>query len=265
VSFDLLVLSPHADDAAFAASGRIARAARSGQKVALLTVCRSESWRAFGEGGVRAVEDLVWCESLGLHLLPPFLDDAPLRDRRYRTGRRLTEWIERDHDEVVKLVDYLTTIDAKTILAPLGVGEHVDHQIVHWAARSRPQHNVEYYEDMPYSAMAGHVEARLANLGHAVTERPPVRAGMRAWAATPLIAKLPALARPFVSWTLARSLRRRFTPAPLTLASRHEPIDRADRLAAIACYPTQWPLFYASLEDWSAQLTDYERVWTISE
>lgn len=51
--------------------------------------------------------------------------------------------------------------------APLGVGRHVDHQIVTSAADRLVQHgaNVKFYEDFPYVLQAGALEARLQELG----------------------------------------------------------------------------------------------------
>jgi LmbE family N-acetylglucosaminyl deacetylase len=48
------------------------------------------------------------------------------------------------------------------VFAPLGVGNHVDHQLVFWAARSLPpRYGVLFYEDYPYAAKEGALQARL--------------------------------------------------------------------------------------------------------
>jgi len=51
--------------------------------------------------------------------------------------------------------------------APLGIGRHVDHQIVASAADRLIQRggNVKFYEDFPYVLQAGALEARLQELG----------------------------------------------------------------------------------------------------
>jgi len=48
------------------------------------------------------------------------------------------------------------------VFAPLGVGNHVDHQLVRLAARSLgPRYGVLYYEDYPYATTEGALKARL--------------------------------------------------------------------------------------------------------
>src|SRR5262249_26817718 len=49
--------------------------------------------------------------------------------------------------------------------APLGIGGHVDHQLVHRAAvRGIEPHRVGFYEDFPYAAEPGAVDGRLAEV-----------------------------------------------------------------------------------------------------
>ncbi len=53
------------------------------------------------------------------------------------------------------------------VYAPLGVGRHVDHQIVHASARQLLQvgYRVAFYEDYPYAERPGAVESTLAVAG----------------------------------------------------------------------------------------------------
>jgi LmbE family N-acetylglucosaminyl deacetylase len=51
------------------------------------------------------------------------------------------------------------------VFAPLGVGKHVDHQLVFHAARTLPpRYGVLYYEDYPYAGRPGALETRLMQL-----------------------------------------------------------------------------------------------------
>jgi LmbE family N-acetylglucosaminyl deacetylase len=51
------------------------------------------------------------------------------------------------------------------VFAPLGVGNHVDHQLLFWAARRLgPRYGVLFYEDYPYAAKPGALHSRLASL-----------------------------------------------------------------------------------------------------
>jgi LmbE family N-acetylglucosaminyl deacetylase len=52
------------------------------------------------------------------------------------------------------------------MFAPLGVGHHVDHQLVFRATRRLgPRFGVLYYEDYPYAAKPGELDRRLQELG----------------------------------------------------------------------------------------------------
>jgi LmbE family N-acetylglucosaminyl deacetylase len=64
-----------------------------------------------------------------------------------------------------RLAGLIILADQLTIYAPLGVGRHVDHQIVHMAARrllSLGYHRLAFYEDYPYAERPGATEAALA-------------------------------------------------------------------------------------------------------
>src|SRR5215213_9032512 len=60
------------------------------------------------------------------------------------------------------------------IYAPLGVGKHVDHQIVHLAARelARRGWDVWFYEDIPYALKPMALDARLAEVRSATRLEP---------------------------------------------------------------------------------------------
>jgi LmbE family N-acetylglucosaminyl deacetylase len=65
--------------------------------------------------------------------------------------------------------------DAVRIYAPLGVGKHVDHQIVHLAAQELAARgwDVWFYEDIPYALKPMALDARLTEIG-ATTRLEPV-------------------------------------------------------------------------------------------
>jgi LmbE family N-acetylglucosaminyl deacetylase len=68
--------------------------------------------------------------------------------------------------------------DATTrIFAPLGVGKHVDHQIVHLAGQELAGRgwDVWFYEDIPYALKPMALDARLAEIGAATRLEPVAR------------------------------------------------------------------------------------------
>jgi LmbE family N-acetylglucosaminyl deacetylase len=65
---------------------------------------------------------------------------------------------------VGRLVELLPETDGQMLYSPLGVGCHVDHQVVHAAGRElqRRGYQVAFYEDYPYAEEPGAVEVALA-------------------------------------------------------------------------------------------------------
>jgi hypothetical protein len=182
-------------------------------------------------------------------------------------------------------------------VAPHAVGHHVDHQIAHAAARAVEGAELTFYEDTPYVLTRYQLGRRLARLGLGVdvldatlargTVKAELRAAARAWLDAPMIQAMvgPRLRKVAVATILPPELLRwpRRSRAP---TGRAEPLlvdggalaldARAFaelKLQAVACYPSQWRLFYPSLADWRAALEAYaaqmgragvvERAWRV--
>ena len=163
----------------------------------------------------------------------------------------------------------------RRVVAPLGVGHHVDHQVAHAAARRLRGAEVLYYEDAPYVLTPYQLGRRLDRLGLAVPGDPTVQRGSlfaelsaagRAWLAAPLLRELArpphhllALAAILFQTELLHWPRHlqhpqaRAEPDLVENCARH-------KLDAIACYPSQWRLFFPSLTAWGAALEGYTRI-----
>lgn len=161
----VVAVSPHLDDAVLSVGGTLARLAREGERVVVLTV--------FSEGdasyAARRAEDVEACASLGLIAQHLGLADAPYRRDLPRTFEALVhgplEPSDADALAVSRaLVAALAPHRPRLVLWPLGVGEHVDHRIVHGASAAfgRPS---ALYEDRPYANVRHAVAARLFRLG----------------------------------------------------------------------------------------------------
>src|SRR5688572_13756646 len=133
---------------------------------------------------MRREEERAALRLLGLE--PVWLDfqDAPYRtedDRRRAIGKhlytsdeelfgRVAEWEKRElapriAAEVRRVARETGIRGPVRVFAPLGVGNHVDHQLVFHAARTlTPRYGVLFYEDYPYSGRPGALEARLIQL-----------------------------------------------------------------------------------------------------
>jgi LmbE family N-acetylglucosaminyl deacetylase len=175
----LIVLSPHLDDAALSCGARIAHAVDAGRPAVVATFFTQDEprvppsrlaadlrrWWKLPSGEVMRIrrdEDLEACRRLGAEPLHLDLPEAPYRtDARGKilypelealfgevAGDDLP-WRERIAGTIAELAAGAGT-DAE-ILAPLGVGGHVDHQLVRGAAE-RTGRELAYYEEFPYVA-----------------------------------------------------------------------------------------------------------------
>ena len=176
-------LSPHLDDAVLSCGGTLFQQARQGETIAVVTIFAGspspgrrstfaeelhQRWQEATPGidlsdppAVRRQEDFQALHHLSAAILPAHL---PFSDCVYRTniqGETLYNNREQifgevsDDDPAVSLLETAGPPPPDSIVyAPLGVGHHVDHQIVHQWVRGweLPSTRVRYYEDYPYAA-----------------------------------------------------------------------------------------------------------------
>ena len=267
-------LAPHADDVALACAGHVASDVAQGRAVTLVTVFLSG--RA---AEVRRAEDERAAAALGCRYLCLSLFDAA--DRPEVQGRLgVFTPFGPAHlgitSEVVARLRWHIQAPA-ALCAPLAVGGHIDHRIVHEAARALAyelQLPLTYYEDQPYSLAAYALGRRLAALEAALpaglsgTERASVGRERRGYSdlfrALPILQSLPPGVRWLGGYLMARAALRadRGGQRP-GLAPRLQPqlreitAYRPVRVAVIVAYASQWPLFAASPEALEARLHRY--------
>ncbi|HEX8954249.1 MAG TPA: hypothetical protein VF945_20485 [Polyangia bacterium] len=283
-SGEALYVSPHADDVAFSVAAQLAREVAGGGRATLLTLFEPPEPE-------RRAEDEAFARAFAVELLRGEWPDAIVRRRRYRSPAQLFAPLRADEAPLVEAVRAAlqARVDGgcRRVVAPLGVGGHVDHQIAHAACRALVGAEVRYYEDTPYVLTPFQLPRRLARLGaradgvstdgvstdgarDATLERGTVRAELGAaassWLSAPLIQervgprlrKLAVAAILTPEWTRwpsrSRAAARRFSPS---LVAGDE-VARV-KLDAIAAYPTQWRLFYRALDDWRVALERYAR------
>jgi len=173
-ALDLVVLSPHLDDAVLSCGGRLAATAAAGGRARVVTVFAGDDpekpanpladelrgiW-GFEPGRVvssRRAEDVEACRRLAVEA-----EHWPLPEAIYRTGARnapLYPTLQslygnpspEDEATTARIGASLRELPAaRLMLAPLGVGGHVDHQLVRAAAEASGL-ELAFYEEFPYS------------------------------------------------------------------------------------------------------------------
>ena len=183
-----LFLSPHLDDVAFSCGGWAFDLVSRGVLVSILTMTAGNPRAPFSPfaqslhsewqlgdtvAAIRRQEDVRACEILGgdrVHW--SYLDciyrlDLSGGDPLYPNADAIFGSVA-DGDSPL-LDDLAGRLDREwggvgKVVAPLGVGNHVDHQILRRAAERAFGGRVEYYEDYPYAEDPVAVEAALARL-----------------------------------------------------------------------------------------------------
>lgn len=194
-----IYLSPHLDDAVLSCGGAIHRHAAAGDPVLVITFLTGEA-ASHGVAGplssfallqhsywgdpphpmaLRRAEDVA-----ALTLLKADWYHVGYLDAVYRAdadGRWLYPDLETllgpaqpgdrlasaQADLIAQVLGFTRHAVEPVIYAPLGVGRHVDHQIVHAAALQLVGRGcrVAFYEDYPYAARPGASEAALVTAG----------------------------------------------------------------------------------------------------
>jgi LmbE family N-acetylglucosaminyl deacetylase len=187
----VVYLSPHLDDAVLSCGGAIRRRVAQGEAVQVITLITEDvardtplspfarklhrDWGGHSRPfGLRRAEDLAALTFLGARALHLDYLDAIYRtgadgNWMYTDGGLLFGQVRADDPLAGEGGERLAAALAELlpsavspgtlegICAPLGVGRHVDHQIVHAAARVLLSwgYPVAFYEDYPYAGKAG--------------------------------------------------------------------------------------------------------------
>lgn len=187
-----IYLSPHLDDAVFSAGGLLHKQAQAGARVVVVTVCTGnppsgplsvfaqeihERWAGTGEGepnlpaapaevvALRRQEDLDALSDLGIEAVHLDVPDCIYRVNpstsypMYTTEAALFGPLHPSEGSLVrrvagKLTTLLRGFGRHHLYVPLGIGQHVDHQLTRKAAESMGS-IFAYYEDLPYVIREG--------------------------------------------------------------------------------------------------------------
>ncbi len=182
--YNAIYLAPHLDDAAFSCGGQIYTRTRQGERVLVVTITAGDPpaaplselaqlhhdrWQLVAHAvQQRREEDIAACAVMGADYRHWSLPDCIYR-RHPQTDEPLYTTLhhifgpvpEAEGVLVAELAEKMADLpDAAAIFAPLGVGNHVDHQLTRQAAEMcYGRSALTYYEDYPYVAMDGALEA----------------------------------------------------------------------------------------------------------
>jgi LmbE family N-acetylglucosaminyl deacetylase len=251
---DLVILSPHLDDAVLSLGGLIAREVATGRRVEVVSCFTAgppldtiaPQHRVFGDYSMRRAEDERAMALLGakhrwldLHeriwRQPPLPPSGMFPIYVFRTPERMEDFAELG--SIRAAIGGILDAGA-TILAPLAIGHHIDHVEVALAALREVMargafDRIRFYED-PYAL------GRACRKQHFVAKRRMWRPfGAPAWASPRVggLLRLVALASrgPRIEDYLPEAERLEWTCAPEGVA----PADAERKLTAIAEYGSQ--------------------------
>ncbi len=186
--YDHIYLSPHLDDAALSCGGAIARHTSAGARVLVVTLCTAAPPPAgpfshfanavhqdWGLAPAEVVSERLREDDLALARLDAdtyragLLDAIYRRPDAYNTREALFGTPAPDDSLLYSTHQLIAALHGRvpraTFYAPLGVGNHVDHQITHAAARAGAGAVMAFYEDFPYMLWEGAFEQRMRALG----------------------------------------------------------------------------------------------------
>src|SRR5262245_14394493 len=158
------VLSPHQDDSAFSLAITICALVNAGHRVRIVNCFTVSNYAPYAAAAtstgeirqIRRLEDREFVSRIGHGVDVIDLDmlDAPLRlDCSVSAVRRRT-MNARDDTDARRIAGVLTRLTGKMLLAPAGLGNHIDHLVAREAGLrvSAAGYPVGFYEDLPYAA-----------------------------------------------------------------------------------------------------------------
>ncbi len=198
-------LSPHFDDVALSCGGLVWEQVQHGEPVSIWTMCAGEPppgrlspfarqlharWQAdYDAPANRRDEDVRSCRILGVSLLHFTLPDCIYRRDpitgafMYTTEESLNGPLQSGDARVVsglRLELKRLLPPAPTLICPLALGNHVDHQLTRQAAEGLSVNRL-YYADFPYVLRYPEKAADLEAAGWSSRTYPISPPGLQAW------------------------------------------------------------------------------------
>jgi len=225
----VLYLSPHFDDAVFSCSSHIKAQREAGNRAIVATVFTE------GDHDERKQEDLAAMQILDAeHLWLGYLD-APYRDDYYNSFERIVFGDDRGFKLNLSLL--VKELSPDQIIAPLGVGTHIDHRMVFDAVQRLKFTDTLYYEDKPYALIHGATALRLNQLGFK-SELPAFEDFWESYLSAPYVKAYLGEEKESVRARLRRTTEPNSTRHGAEIIWNTQAVKKA-----INCYPTQLKTF----------------------
>ena len=162
-----LILSPHLDDAILSCPGYIQSLRGQGAKVVIASVFTESDASQAGFYRERRAEDRRAARILGASVAHMGFLDAPFRAATYRNFCGIVFGRGREYPRTlreisVRVSELLAKLRPERILAPMAIGNHVDHRLVRDVALAiAGREGLLFYEDRPYAFVRGAKEGKL--------------------------------------------------------------------------------------------------------
>ncbi len=188
-AYDTIYLSPHLDDVALSCGGQVSMLTGANRPVLIVTVMAGDPPAPDSSEFVRLLhdrwglqqdvvanrraEDTLACQILGAEPLYWYVPDCIYRTERqsaeplYQSEADLFGAVHGSESQLVKdIAQQIRQLPPHDhLLVPLGVGNHVDHQITRLAAEASALENLTYYEEYPYVAVPGALASLVGSEG----------------------------------------------------------------------------------------------------
>lgn len=297
-----IYFSPHLDDVVLSCAGRIARQTAAGSAVLIVTIFAGSRHRGllprafapFQDVAARRREDRRALAVLAAEHQWLEYPDAIQRHHRYTSLPRITAPLARREQPIraqvaASVSEICQRWPAAVLYFPLGIGNHVDHQIVSATGfdrrplDSRCRREVVFYEDTPYVCIPHLLRQRFEQVGVAAPHGRAPAPGACAREAHAALLNSPAIGPhvgPVARWLLLGLLLVRFARARSgarrrqRIAMRPELIDVTahfeTKIEAIARYGSQVAALYGNVDTMRRELaacsaggpgTVHERYW----
>lgn len=257
--YDIIYISPHIDDVGFSCPASLLDNKKERMLVITIFSHPNNPENKKYKQRFREEKKASQIGNYDYHLAA-FLD-APFRNSKFCSFNGLA-WGKDDEQLTKEVQNYIENIidstTPHTLIAPLGVGRHIDHRIAHQACYNiKKDCDIWYYEDRPYAFTKHSVNARLFELGY-ITEF-SLEEFMKSFLETPYVNKFLRKEKQInICYENYQNMVKTAVPQKVLPQNRLKEYDNYDMLwELISSYSSQVGIFYKNKEVFVQLCQDY--------